>query len=33
MDRGAALPKPGGGEFVPDDPDPPRLGAIELLQS
>jgi Common central domain of tyrosinase/Polyphenol oxidase middle domain len=22
-----------GGEFVPDDPDPPRIGAIELLQS
>jgi hypothetical protein len=20
-----------GGEFVPDDPDPPRIGAIELL--
>jgi hypothetical protein len=22
-----------GGEFVPDDPDPPRIGAIDLLQS
>jgi hypothetical protein len=22
-----------GGEFVPDDPDPPRIGAIELIQS
>jgi hypothetical protein len=22
-----------GAEFVPPDPDPPRIGAIELLQS
>jgi hypothetical protein len=22
-----------GGEFVPDDPDPPRIGAIEVIQS
>jgi hypothetical protein len=22
-----------GGEFVPNDPDPPRIGAIELIQS
>jgi hypothetical protein len=29
--RGFALAT--GGEFVPDDPDPPRIGAIELVRS
>jgi hypothetical protein len=27
-----AFPDAAGGEFVPPDPDPPRIGAIELLQ-
>ena len=30
---GGVLPFPTGGEFVPPDPDPPRIGAIELIQS
>ena len=27
------FPQASGGEFVPPDPDPPRIGAVELLQS
>ena len=28
-----AYPSTAGGEYVPNDPDPPRIGAIELVQS